>query len=415
MEKFIVRLAQKTLARHRPHWIAVAGDAESVIIRDAVFFALKEVVGGRVVRSGEYGKEPLEDLAGWVLDGKKNIVVQGIKSLVGSRDFTKCFVVEYPAHAPGKMKPFLDFHPHSIGILGTVSDTNQEFFASIEEEAKEKSGIFAVSGANPLVIFNADNLNVAAAAKGVSSPSVSFGFSSSATIRASDLSVWEDRQAEETDGRLLGMSFKLNYQGNSIPVFLPGAVGADHARGFMAGILAGLHLGGNLLKMVESFVGYHPTPGKLCLIRGIKKTMIIDDTRDANPYSMKVALDTLASIALEKPREKFAVLGSISHLGRYTEDEHRAIGAKVFETNPDYLVAVGEKARDIVRGAREAGMLEERCFYFPTPEEAGRFIQNRLEKGDLLMVSGGAETRMEKIVRELMAEPLGAPAVLVRQ
>jgi UDP-N-acetylmuramyl pentapeptide synthase len=56
------------------------------------------------------------------------------------------------------------------------------------------------------------------------------------------------------------------------------------------------------------------------------------------------------------------------------------------------------------------------CIYhFDNVEEAGRFVQNRLQEGDLLLIKGSQGMRMEKIVKELMAEPERARELLVRQ
>lgn len=78
-------------------------------------------------------------------------------------------------------------------------------------------------------------------------------------------------------------------------------------------------------------------------------------------------------------------------------------------------MAVGERARDFIRGAKDEGMTDDCLLYFDKPEEAGRFLQNKIKAGDLLLIKGSQGSRMEKIVRELMAEPDKAAELLVRQ
>jgi len=102
-------------------------------------------------------------------------------------------------------------------------------------------------------------------------------------------------------------------------------------------------------------------------------------------------------------------------IGHYTEEGHRLVGKKVFENGIDYLIAIGEKSRDYIRGALEAGMAEDNTFYFASPEEAGHFLQDRIKLGDVLLVKGSQGARTEKIVKELMAEPERAAELLVRQ
>ncbi|MFA6551709.1 MAG: hypothetical protein WCV41_04250, partial [Patescibacteria group bacterium] len=79
------------------------------------------------------------------------------------------------------------------------------------------------------------------------------------------------------------------------------------------------------------------------------------------------------------------------------------------------LITVGERARDIKRGATEAGMASDDIFNFPSAEEAKKFAQDRINSGDLILVKGSQGMRMERVVKEIMAEPLKAKELLVRQ
>ena len=102
-------------------------------------------------------------------------------------------------------------------------------------------------------------------------------------------------------------------------------------------------------------------------------------------------------------------------LGSYSIEGHKEVGRALAKSNFDLVITVGERARDIGRGAEEAEMSEKQIFHFSKNEEAGRFVQERMEKGDLVLVKGSQGARMEKIVKEIMAEPLRAEELLVRQ
>ena len=60
-------------------------------------------------------------------------------------------------------------------------------------------------------------------------------------------------------------------------------------------------------------------------------------------------------------------------------------------------------------------MSKDHCFNFKDSSEAGLFLQKRIQTGDILLVKGSQGMRMEKIVKELMAEPLRAEELLIRQ
>ena len=156
------------------------------------------------------------------------------------------------------------------------------------------------------------------------------------------------------------------------------------------------------------------------MIKGIKNSWLIDDTYNSSPQSSIAALGALNNVSAAADytkmlRRKIAVFGDMLELGSYTEDGHRLVGKKVFEAGVDELIAVGERARDIGRGAQEVGMKEESIFYFPNSDEAKTFVKERIKEGDLILVKGSQGARMEKIVKEIMAEPLLARELLVRQ
>jgi len=155
--------------------------------------------------------------------------------------------------------------------------------------------------------------------------------------------------------------------------------------------------------------------GRMNLIDGIKHTLIIDDTYNSSPISVMSALDIVSKIPIAKGARRFAVLGDMLELGKYSEEGHREVGRYAAKARVDKLITVGERARDIARSAEEAGMARDNIFEYTDVAEAGRFIQQRIEQGDLILVKGSQGMRLEKIVKEIMAEPLRAKELLVRQ
>jgi len=151
------------------------------------------------------------------------------------------------------------------------------------------------------------------------------------------------------------------------------------------------------------------------VIDGIKHTIILDDTYNAEPESMRAALGVQKRISLTQGARRFAVLGDMLELGQYSESMHRDIGKYAHKCGVNKLIVVGERARDIARGAKDAGMLSDNIFNFAYSDQAGRFLQDRIKEHDLILVKGSQGVRMEKIVLEIMADPLRAEELLVRQ
>ena len=86
------------------------------------------------------------------------------------------------------------------------------------------------------------------------------------------------------------------------------------------------------------------------------------------------------------------------------------------EKEIDYLITVGQASKKFTAvAAREAGMDENKVAVFDDSASAGKFLQDKMEKGDVILIKGSQSTRMEKIVKEVMSEPEKAGELLVRQ
>ncbi len=177
----------------------------------------------------------------------------------------------------------------------------------------------------------------------------------------------------------------------------------------------GTIFGVNLVDGAQALNRLAPLPGHMCLILGIKNTLIIDDTYNSSPAPVKSALATLAQIQTKDGAQRYAVLADMLELGPETEAAHREVGLRVAELGIDYLIVVGEASKHTAQAAREAGMEEHRIAAFADSVSAGKFLQEKLREGDVILVKGSQSMRMERVVKEIMAEPLDAPNLLVRQ
>ena len=147
------------------------------------------------------------------------------------------------------------------------------------------------------------------------------------------------------------------------------------------------------------------------MILGVKNSFIIDDTYNSSPQYSKAALEILAEMPSDG--RKIAIFGDMLELGKVSEAAHRAVGKKLVELGIEYLFVVGERSRDIARGAKEAGMSDDKIYHFPYTMEAGVFLQERLKQGDVVLIKGSRGSKMEQVVYEIMAKPWLAEDLLV--
>ncbi|OGY47630.1 MAG: hypothetical protein A2840_01265 [Candidatus Buchananbacteria bacterium RIFCSPHIGHO2_01_FULL_47_11b] len=334
--------------------------------------------------------------------------------LVRSRSYPQLLVLEMGADHPGDIKYLTSFVPIDVAVVTNVAPAHTEYFKSIEGVAKEKGTVVSAVKKNGFSVLNSDDDWVVAMRQRGKGSIVMFGLQPTADVRASSIAISHDVEYQDIS-TIQGISFKLHYQGSTTPVLLPRVLGEHLVYTALAAAAVGLVLGVNPHTIADRLKQFEPPKGRMHVITGIKQTLIIDDSYNSSPLAARKALYQLQKISVVPGAKKYAVLGDMRELGSYTEAAHREIGQAAFEYGADCLVTVGEIARDIIRGAVEQGMSLEQCFSFMDSESAGRFLQDRIRSGDVLLVKGSQAVRMEKIVKELMAEPQRAAELLVRQ
>jgi UDP-N-acetylmuramyl pentapeptide synthase len=206
----------------------------------------------------------------------------------------------------------------------------------------------------------------------------------------------------------------VQMHGESVVITLINQLGKSAVSSVLAAVTVAKHLGLSTEEILSRLDHLKQEPGRMNPIPGIKGSLIIDSTYNAAPASMMSALSILSEFEPVESARRIAVLGHMAELGAQSEQEHRMVGMRAAEVC-DRLITVGEMAHHIRHAAIEAGMPEERTEEFADPTEAGRWLDHEIKKGDIVLVKGSQSARMEKVVKDVMAEPLRARELLVRQ
>lgn len=423
IEKLLKFFAQKILKKYQPDVVGITGSIGKTSCKEAIFTVLSSEF--RTRKNGKnYNNEiglPLTIIG--VESGGKNILkwlgifLKVAKLLIRRQsDYPEVLILEMGADRPGDIKYLTDFVECKVGVITGVAPVHIEFFDGLEGIAKEKETLARSLSSKAVAVLNFDDPLVVQMTIDLKAKVIGYGFSEEATVRAYEEKV-SGQNLSHQDGveAIRGVSFKVSYDGSTVPVFLPMVVGRHSVNAALAAIAVGVAFKLNLVRISENLKQYRPPKGRMNLIDGIKYTLIIDDSYNSSPRPVMAALDVLQQVKLSKERNKFAVLGDMLELGSHTEKSHLEIGRKVAELGINYLITVGRHSLATANAAKGAGMPEDKIFNFDLAEEAGKFLQDRIEQGDLLLIKGSQSMRMEKIVKELMAEPLKAPELLVRQ
>jgi UDP-N-acetylmuramoyl-tripeptide--D-alanyl-D-alanine ligase len=116
---------------------------------------------------------------------------------------------------------------------------------------------------------------------------------------------------------------------------------------------------------------------------------VVNDAYNANPQSMRAALQTLAQLgrgsAGSAPRRTWAVLGGMLELGDSTIEEHDALGRMVVRLNISKLIAVGDLARPVYDAAQLEGSWGNEATWAATAEDAEEILRRELAPGDIVL------------------------------
>lgn len=416
MKKFVqgmlAKYAAAVIRKAKPTVIGITGSVGKSSTKEAIAAVLR---GRFAVRAspGNYNTEfglPLAVLGletprtslGWL-----GTLWRARAASAGGPDFPTTLVLEMAADRPGDIVRLCGIAPPDIGVVTAVGESHLESFGSVEVIAKEKRSLVEHLGKDGLAVLNRDDETVWAMRAKTKAKIKSYGFHEDADVRAAGEIAYAFAEGGEC-----GMHFKVSAAGSIVPMFLPGVFGRQAISAALAAAAIGLEKGMNLVEISDALGQFRGAPGRMRYVAGIKRTVLIDDTYNSAPRSALAALYALREIPLAENNRRYAILGDMLELGALSEQGHAQVGREAAEC-ADVLIFVGERMGAAEKAARDAGAAEDHVFHFATTEETGRFAQERVKQGDVILVKGSRGMQMEAVVKELMASPLSAASVLV--
>ena len=414
--------AKLLLRRKKPKIIAVTGNVGKTSTKDAIFSIVTAKYNARKSNkslNSEFGV-PLTVLGlstawgnpfGWIA----NLTV-GMWRALTTRNYPEWLVLEIGADHPGDIKFLTSWVKPDIAVMTAIPSVavHVEFFGGIEDLVNEKRYLARALRPGGTLILDADSdyafesRDVAEAGQTV----VSFGESERSDIRITGAAIAYE------DSIPVGMKADLmlleNGHLSAIPLMIRDTVGIHKIKPLAAACAVGHALGIETETLIDRLQYVEPPKGRMRLLDGIKETIIIDDTYNSSPIAAHEALRSLKVVKAPHRGRRIAVLGDMLELGAHTKKSHYELGAFAAH-HCSQLYVVGIRSRDIAQGALDEGMGEAKVFTCDDVREASDMLQNRIKKGDVVLVKGSQGMRMERIVEEIMADPQHATDLLVRQ
>lgn len=292
-------------------------------------------------------------------------------------------VVEMGMNNAGEISVLTRIARPDVAVFTNIGMSHIGNLGSQENILKAK--LEMLEGLNPdgTVVLNADDPLLWGARQGISHRVITYGIQNpEADLRATDI-----RTAEE--------SVTFTVGGETVCLPSPGEHSVYNA---LAAIGGGLAVGAALPEMVRALETFGGTKMRLN-IQTLRDFRVIEDCYNASPASVAVALKVLSDMKCGGKR--IAVLGNMNELGDYAVSEHRRIGRLVVASGVDFLITVGDLAREIASAAMEAGFPQTNLRSFDNNAAAGAFLRTVATAEDVVLVKGSRSTHLEEIIEIL--------------
>ena len=422
LQKIIAAWARAIIYKYKPIIIGITGSVGKTSTRQAIFTVLKKKYHVRTADKN-YNNEiglPLTILG---ISHHGHNVFRWFYALcrvffrviVCRHKYPEVLILEYGIDHPGDMDYLLSIAKPNIAVVTSIGDipVHVDFFKNPEELIAEKTKLVEALAEGGYAVLNHDDFAVYGMKEKTKAPAITFGFEEHADLKITNYklrTVKDEKSGDVPEG----LVFKIENGGDVVPIHLHGAFGIPQVYAATAAAAVGLVLNMNLVEVSRALEEYVLPPGRLRLLKGIKNSFILDDTYNAAPAAMRLALDTLKALP---GKRKIAVLGDMLEIGKYSEQAHRAIGDQAAEF-VDLLFCVGPRAKFIANEyrAKIGSRTDLRSVQiFDDSLGTGKALDAMIQGGDLILVKGSQALRMEKVVEEIMAFPQRAQELLVRQ
>ena len=306
---------------------------------------------------------------------------------------TRYLVLETSARGIGHIAFLAGIAPPRIGVVLNVGSAHLGEFGSRGSIAAAKGELIEAlpaAAAGGVAVLNADDPLVLRMATRTAARVVTVGAAAGADLRADDVTFDDLGRA----------GFTLHVAGASVPVRLR-LVGGHQVGNALAAAAVALECGMPLADVATALGQAVPTSRwRMELTERADGVVVINDAYNANPESMRAALEALASVG--RPRRArggraFAVLGPMAELGADGPAEHDALGHLAGRLDVSRVIAVGEQARPIQHGAALEGSWGGSASWVPDAEAAIAVLREELRPGDVVLVKASRSASLERV------------------
>ena len=301
-------------------------------------------------------------------------------------------VLEMGMSGRGEIKTLSNLARPDVAVITNVTDAHLLQLGSRMEIARAKVEIVCGIKEGGLLIYNGDDDLLSEQIKCTQLPAqlrmFTFGFNSKNNDYPIGIMNHEDG--------VIFMSQQWGHKGLHLPL-----IGQHNVINALAAMAVARQYEVDEEQMDQGMKNVRITGRRLQLIHSLSGVTFIDDTYNANPSSMKAAIDVLQS--MKGYRQKIAVLGDMLELGPTDLKLHLEVGQYVASSEIDILFTYGELSTEIARGARERLPINK-VYTFSQKDQLIAHLKKTLHPEDIVLVKASRGMGLEKVIEVLQEE-----------
>ncbi len=353
--------------------IAVAGSAGKTSTRSAISAVLDTLMPGEV----------------WFAPGNLNNRIGVPMVLLATQQNHRVAVIEIGTNQPGEVGLLAEICQPDIGVLTLIDLEHTEGLGGIEAIAEEEAAIWSTLSESQLAIGNADDVRVASRLAAVHAQKTAYGRAVGADYRILERHARRSGGADVTIRRSAG----------DLRVACP-LTGEPGALSLAAALAVAEAVYGDVTQDQLQAAMAHPGLGEQGRLQPVELDdgmLVIDDTYNSNPASVRASVAAALEIAEMRSGRVVAVLGEMLELGEFSQAEHQRVGRFLSESRVGHVVAVQGDACHIT-----AELPDGRGTFVSTAQDAATYLLGELRASDIVLVKGSRGVGLETVVHTLL-------------
>ena len=353
-----------------------------------------------IVVTGSSGKTTTKELLFSILSQRHNVLKNpgnynnliGLPvSLLKLSELHSVAVLEMGMNRAGEIERLTQIANPDIGIITNIGPVHLEGVKDIKGVAKAKAELAKMLPQDSVLFVNGDCDLLVEEVEKYSKKTIRFGRKVENDIVLKHAFV-NDR---------LGIDFCMSWGNKSFDFSIPLA-GIHNAMNAMIAAAVSLYMGMSLEEIKKGFLSYKGIKGRFQIIELVNGNTLIDDTYNANPASLKAAVETISYIKAGK--KLFIGLGDMLELGDYSIYAHQEAGKMVAMLDPDLFIVTGRFSEEMAKAAKQAGMPEDRIIVSSSLQQMASEIEERLKdsRDVIVFLKASRAVSLDKVAESIL-------------